>query len=115
VVVQRREPNEIILSVNFNRSKTTLSSFCRCSVVRDLLLASITCPELSKTSSVIETPDISEAAETLLSGRYRNKEREKKKKSSHDTEVFIQPRIFARNVQSYCEICVVSRAFSTAC
>ena len=58
----------------------------RLSLVRDLILASTTCPELSKNSSSIETPDISEAAETLLAGQ-RRKKKEKKEKSSHDIEV----------------------------
>ncbi|XP_028398411.1 uncharacterized protein C12orf56 homolog [Dendronephthya gigantea] len=56
------------------------------SVVRDLILASITSPELTKTSSVVETPDISEAAEVLLTGKLRKK-KETKEKSSQDTEL----------------------------
>ena len=57
-------------------------------MVRDLILASTTCPELSKSSSLIGTPDISEAAEILLTGKHRCRKREKKEKSSHDIEVF---------------------------
>lgn len=56
-------------------------------MVRDLILASTACPELSKNSSLIETPDLSEAAEILLTGKRRRK-KEKKEKSSHDIEVF---------------------------
>ena len=67
-------------------SRMTSLNSKKCSVVRDLILAAITCPKLSKTVSVIETSDISEAAETLLSGRCRKK-REKKRKSSHDIEL----------------------------
>ena len=58
----------------------------RYSIVHDLIISCITCPELNKTASVIESPDISEAAEILLTGMHRKK-KDKTRKSLHDIEV----------------------------